>query len=97
MTKAEERGYEALPPRWRKTRDGKGKVDSALPVRKFYIRAYEQAEKDLSLTIDDIEKIHTFLYAIKNNKQGVFTFTRLSDEQYKEVLRRFKAIKEGKK
>ena len=45
--RAEERGLEALPPRWRKTKDGKGKVDSALPVRKFYIRAYEQAEKDL--------------------------------------------------
>lgn len=45
--RAEQRGLEALPPRWRKTRDGKGKVDSVLPVRKFYIRAYEQAEKDL--------------------------------------------------
>ena len=45
--RAEQRGLEALPPRWRKTKDGKGKVDSALPVRKFYIRAYEQAEKDL--------------------------------------------------
>ena len=45
--RAEQRGLEALPPRWRKTKDGKGKIDSALPVRKFYIRAYEQAEKDL--------------------------------------------------
>ena len=45
--RAEERGLEALPPRWRKTKDGKGKVDSALPVRKSWIRAYEQAEKDL--------------------------------------------------
>lgn len=44
--RAEERGLEALPPRWRKTKDGKGRVDGALPVRKFYIRAYEQAEKD---------------------------------------------------
>jgi len=44
--RAEQRGLETLPPRWRKTKDGKGKVDSALPVRKFYIRAYEQAEKD---------------------------------------------------
>lgn len=34
----------ALPPRWRKTKDGKGKIDSVLPVRKAYIRAYEQAE-----------------------------------------------------
>ena len=45
--KAEERGFEALPPRWRKTKDGKGKIDSVLPVRKFYIKAYEQAEKDI--------------------------------------------------
>ena len=45
--RAEQRGLEALPPRWRKTRDGKGKVDSAVPIRKFYIRAYEQAERDL--------------------------------------------------
>ncbi len=97
MTKAEERGYEALPQRWRKSKNGSTMIDSRLPVRKFYIRAYEQAEKDLSLTIEDIEKIHTFLYAVKNNKHGVFTFTRLSDEQYKEVLRRFKAIKEEKK
>lgn len=60
----------------------------------FFIEGYEQAKEDLALSIDDIEKIHTFLYAIKNNKQGAFTFTRLSDEQYKEVLRRFNAIKE---
>lgn len=44
--RAEQRGLEALPPRWRKTKDGKGKVDSALPVRKFYIRAYEQGQKE---------------------------------------------------
>ncbi len=51
-------------------------------------------EKDLSLTIDDIERIHTLIYAVKNNKKGAFTFTRLSDEQYEEVLKRYK---EGKK
>ena len=62
-----------------------------------FVAGYEQAEEDLSLTIEDIELLHTFLYAIKNNKQGMFTFTRLSDEQYKEVLRRFNAIKEEKK
>ena len=60
-------------------------------------QGYELAEKDLALSIDDIEKIHTFLYAVKNNKHGVFTFTRLSDEQYKEVLRRFNKAKEEKK
>lgn len=45
------------------------------------------------LTIKDLELLHIFLYAVKNNKQGVFTFTRLSDEQYNEVLRRFKETK----
>lgn len=48
---------------------------------------------DTHLTIKDIELLHTFLYAVKNNKQGIFTFTRLSDEQYEEVLRRFKEAK----
>lgn len=72
-------------------------VDANLEQRVAYRQGYEQAEKDLALSIDDIEKIHTFLYAIKNNKQGAFTFTRLSDEQYKEVLRRFNAIKEDMK
>lgn len=66
-------------------------------MKHSYIRAYEHAEKDLSLTIDDIEKIHTFLYAVKNNKKGAFTFTRLSDEQYEEVLRRFQKAKEEKR
>lgn len=46
-------------------------------------------EREDALTIADIEKLHTFIYAVKNNKQGAFTFTRLSDEQYEEVLRRF--------
>ena len=65
--------------------------------RMGFYDGYRKAEKDLSLTIEDIELLHTFLYAVKNNKQGMFTFTRLSDEQYKEVLRRFKAIKEEQK
>lgn len=51
-------------------------------------------EREDALTIADIEKLHTFLYAIKNNKHGVFTFTRLSDEQYEEVLQRFNNAKE---
>jgi len=87
--RSEQRGLEALPPRWRDSKDRTREIDSALPVRKFYIRAYEQAEKDLALTIEDMERIHTFLYAIKNNKSGMFTFTRLSDGQYEEALRRF--------
>ena len=76
---------------------GKEYVDFNSMPRGFFQLGYEQALKDLALTIDDIEKIHTFIFAVKNNKQGVFTFTRLSDEQYEEVLRRFQKAKEEKK
>lgn len=46
-------------------------------------------KKDSGLDIKDVELLHTFLYAVKHNKQGAFTFSRLSDEQYEEVLQRF--------
>lgn len=94
--KAEEAALKAYPYN-RAYTDNDVEYDGNFCNRLPYIEGYEQAEKDLSLTIDDIEEIHILLYAIKNNKQGVFTFTRLSDEQYKKVLRRFKAIKEEKK
>jgi len=45
--RAEQRALEAVPPRYRKSRDGKSQIDSAKPVRKLYIDGYEQAEKDL--------------------------------------------------
>ena len=64
-------------------------VMSGCDVEEAYIEGYEQAEKDIALTVKDLELLHTFLYAVKNNKQGCFTFTRLSDGQYQEVLRRF--------
>lgn len=54
---------------------------------------FVSAEKDLALTIDDIERLHALLYAVKHNKQGAFTFHRLSDEQYQEVLNRFNNAK----
>lgn len=64
-------------------------TDVYADARKCYVEGYEQAEQDLALTVEDLELLHTFLYAVKNNKQGCFTFTRLSDEQYQEVLRKF--------
>ena len=72
--RAEERGLEALPPRWRKTKDGKGKVDGALPVRKFYIRAYKQAEKDL---VEFISIVKQMRYA-----QAEFRRTRIAGWDY---------------
>lgn len=50
--RAEIAALKILPPRWRKTKDGKGEIDSVLPVRKAYIRAYEQAEKDVISLIE---------------------------------------------
>ena len=94
MSKAEKRALEKYP---KETRDITGfVVDIGHPqyMHDLYIEGYHQAEKDLGLTIEDIKKIHTFLYAVKNSKQGVFTFTRLSDEKYQEVLKRFKERKE---
>ena len=84
MSKSEERAWKAYP-----YENGmKGLICEN--SRQLFIQGYEQAEKDLALTIQDLELLHTFLYAVKNNKHGMFTFTRLSDEQYQEVLRRFK-------
>ena len=98
MTRAEERGLEALPPRWRKTKDGKGRVDSALPVRKFYIRAYEQAEKDLALTVDDIGLIDQIMLDLSNAyATGNFEFEQGSDEFYQETLKRFQEFKAREK
>ena len=62
---------------------------TAYNVNPAYVAGYHEAQKDLALTVEDLELLHTFLDAVKNNKHGCFTFTRLSDEQYQEVLRRF--------
>lgn len=95
MTRAEEAALMAYPKETPLEVFGYSlEYSDTLAGRKGFIKGYEQAEKDLALTIDDIEKLHTFLYAVKNNKQGAFTFTRLSDEQYEEVLRRFNKTKE---
>lgn len=73
---------------------GKTKIDVNTYPRYRFQEGYEQAEKDLALTIADIYRIHIFLYAVKNNKQGAFTFQGLKDEQYQEVLDRFNKAKE---
>lgn len=89
MTKAEQTAVEKYP---HGTFDGE--IGDSL--RAACIVGYMQAEKDLALTIQDLELLHTFLYAVKNNKQGVFTFTRLADEQYQRVLDRFNKTRERK-
>ena len=95
--KAEERALEAYPVDIQplvyqdliEQFGGKTEIDVNTYPRCLFQEGYEQAEKDLSLTIQDLELLHTFLYAVKNNKHGCFTFTRLTDEQYAEVLKRY--------
>lgn len=93
ISRAESRAREAYPIYLAKAVMSDGSIiefDAGETKRNVFKQGYEQAEKDLALTVEDLQLLHAFLYAVKNNKQGVFTFTRLSDEQYQEVLKRFK-------
>lgn len=51
----------------------------------YFIEGYQQAEKDLELTVDDIMKIDALLIEMWNNQ---------SENKYQEVLKRFKSKKE---
>ena len=97
MTRAEEAALKAFPMKdYNKEPNYIHSCDSKMldeVYREVFMLGYKQAEKDFALTINDLELLHTFLYAIKNNKQGCFTFTRLSDEQYEEILKRFNEAK----
>ena len=100
---SEQRALEAYPVFYKgdkynnPTNQKEDPYDSNLHDRVVYEQAYTQAERDLALTWEDIERIHIFLYAIKNNKTGQFTFKRLPDEQYQEVLDRFNKQREDSK
>lgn len=52
------------------------------------------SSKISALTVEDLEMLHFFIYCVKNNKHGVVTFTKLSDEQYEEVIRRYDSAKQ---
>lgn len=105
LTKSQQRALEAYPINmaplvYQDLIDqfgGKTEIDVNTYPRCLFQEGYEKAEKDHELTIKDLELLYTFLYAVKNNQQGAFSFTKLSDEQYNEVLRRFKEAKEAKK
>lgn len=57
---------------------------------------YIRSDLMLRLTVEDIERIHTLLDAVRLNKTGAFTFTRLKTEQYADVLKRFNNVKRKK-
>ena len=91
MSKAEDRALEAYPFS-RAYTDNDIEYDGNFCNRLPYIEGYEQAEKDLELSWEDLATIGKLGDDfIKHNH------TPMSDEKfYKEVLKRFKDFKERK-
>lgn len=89
---AEMNWLKSLRPSWKPSEE-QPEVFDTVAFQKG-VQEGRRLEREDALSIADIEKLHTFLYAVKNNKHGAFTFARLSNEQYEEVLRRFNKAKE---
>ncbi len=85
--RAEERALEAYPDY--PTMDG-GYVTQR-KTRKVFIQGYEQAEKDLALTWEDIKEIQRLLDVVWSEQD--ITAPIDEDTIYTEVLKRFKEAK----
>ena len=98
MTRAEEAALRAYPPTFSSgKKDAKRiqaeSVDTHQPIRTIFIRAYEQAEKDLMLTWEDIAKIDAIIMDV-NNELAIDNSKEISRQKfYKEVLKRFNELK----
>ena len=61
-----------------------------------FLNGYHQAEKDLELTWEDIQKIDVLIYAVLDEEKYKRYYTQDRDgDFYEEVLKRFKSY--GKK
>ena len=86
MSKAEDLALEKYPQRSVlvvPARGGGYYADSHL--REGFIDGYQQAEKELELTVDDIMKIDALLIEMWNRPYN--------EDKYQEVLKRFKEMK----
>ena len=98
MTRAEEAALRAYPPTFSSgKKDAKRiqaeSVDTHQPIRTIFIRAYEQAEKDLTLTWEDVAKIDAIIMDV-NNEFAIDKSKEISRQKfYKEVLKRFNELK----
>lgn len=94
MTRAEERALEAYPTQdmYSSLLDGSNRLK-----REVFINGYEQAEKDLALTWEDIKKISRILdIMVDDDLKGEIPKEWGEEEYYEEVLRRFNKAKEEK-
>ena len=89
MTRAEERALEAYPAK-------RGHLHDMPFLRDGFIHGYEQAEKDLALTWEDVQLLDFYAMEgqVEESKGRKFNS---SQEFFEEVLRRFKKAKEEKK
>lgn len=87
MIKAEERALEAFPLKI--DGDSRGSYDLNVVKRIVYQQGYEQAEKDLELTWEDISMLRQIMF--NYNRQVRDEMPIPNNEDYcKEVLKRFK-------
>jgi hypothetical protein len=88
MSKAEERALEVFPLEI--DGDSRGSYDLNVVKRIVYQQGYEQAEKDLELTVEDIVHIIETYNELEFSREfATVTF----NDTCKEVLKRFKEIK----
>ena len=84
MTRAEEAALKAYPVKEEWVGNQYGALgDVNKDVRAKYQEGYEQAEKDLALTWEDIDKIIQLWLSVWDEMDGT------KQELYEEVLRRF--------
>lgn len=96
MTKAEEAAMRAYPPQFSSgkryaKRVQSEMVDTHAPIRKIFLKGYEQAEKDLALTWEDIRKIVVLFSEVSFECFD----TKSANEMCEETLTRFKQYKEA--
>ena len=94
MTRAEEAAMKAYPVKMEMQYDQETYLplweeDMNVVERVCFRRGYEQAEKDLALTWEDIAKIDQHIIDV-NNEMAVDSSQEISRQKfYEEVLRRF--------
>ena len=98
MTKAEHAAMRAYPPQFSfgkryAKRVQSEMVDTHAPIRKIFLKGYEQAEQDFALTWEDIRTITKILEEVTGEVIPVEFYNGDAISCYKEVLRKFKEEK----
>ena len=99
MSKAEEKALEAYPKKieWVGNQWDGAPFDVNSKSRVAYEQGYQQAERDLELTWEDMAFIRVAFDALEANIHlGAIKIQPMTKEYYEEVLKRFKDYKERK-